>query len=205
MLLLLAAAVLGGGCASYHNSLTMQSLTLRRDYTQNFSQAYSALSDNGDYLIVLVHDVGGEKVANTGQVLQPAPVSPRQIMIIRIYWIPDHGTKLDHPVASNASVGWYVFGDRLDESAELLKYTGAGLVLVSENGGLASVTIRAASLWRHDRSAGALLAQWRYRRGRGPRSSERTDSGSQRRRRPRRLACAAGSFQLNRNGHDSYT
>ena len=146
MLLLLAAAVLGGGCASYHNSLTMQSLTLRRDYTQNFSQAYSALSDNGDYLIVLVHDVGGEKVANTGQVLQPAPVSPRQIMIIRIYWIPDHGTKLDHPVASNASVGWYVFGDRLDESAELLKYTGAGLVLVSENGGLASVTIRAASL-----------------------------------------------------------
>jgi hypothetical protein len=145
MLLAMAAAIFGGGCMSYHNSVTMQSLTLRRDYTQNFSQAYSALSDSGDYVIVLVHDVGGEKVASS-DVLQPTAVSPRQIMIIRVYWIPEHGSKLDHPVASNASVGWYVFGDRLDESAELLKYSGGGLVLVSESDGLASVAIRGASL-----------------------------------------------------------
>jgi hypothetical protein len=146
MLLVMAAALFGGGCASDHNSVTMQSLTLRRDYTQNFTQAYSALSDSGDYVIVLVHDVGSEKVASSGEVLQPTTVSPRQIMILRVYWIPEHGTKLDHPVASNASVGWYVFGDRLDESAELLKYSGGGLVLVSESDGLASVTIRGASL-----------------------------------------------------------
>jgi hypothetical protein len=67
-------------------------------------------------------------------------------MHIRVFWIPEHGAKLDHPVAANATIRWYVFGDRLDEASDLLEYSGGGLVLVEEKNGTAKITVRGAYL-----------------------------------------------------------
>jgi len=124
----------------------MQSLDNRRDFTQVFSAAYSALSENGDYDIVLVHDASTDLSPESNGVLQPSAVAPRQIMHIRVFWIPEHGAKLDHPVAANATIRWYVFGDRLDEASDLLEYSGGGLVLVEEKNGTAKITVRGAYL-----------------------------------------------------------
>lgn len=145
----LAALAVGlcAGCSSTQNSLTMQSLTQRRDFKEQFNEAYASLNDNGDYDIVLVHDVVGESASESADgVLQPREVSPRQIMHIRVYWLARHGAKLDHPVAANATFRWFIFGDRIDESAELLEYSGGGLVLVAESGGFSYITIRGADL-----------------------------------------------------------
>jgi len=146
-LLMCAALFACAGCSSTNNFLNMQSLNRRRDFKERFNEAYAALNDNGDYDIVLVHDVIGESSdESAGGVLEPRAVSPRQIMHIRVYWLARHGAKLDHPVAANATFRWYVFGDRLDESAELLRYNGGGLVLVAESGGHSYITIRGADL-----------------------------------------------------------
>jgi hypothetical protein len=116
-------------------------------FNQTFSQAYMTHNPNGDYDVVLVHDANSDNVASDGDgPLTPTTVTPLQIVHIRVYWKPVRGTKGDHPASTNANVRWYVFGSRPNESADLLEYSGAGLVLVDENGPTADITIRNAFL-----------------------------------------------------------
>jgi hypothetical protein len=134
------------GCGTTQNDLTMTGVDQRHDFKQVFSQAYSSLNDTGDYDVVLIHDANADPSNEDGTAVLPAPVSPRQIVHIRVFWFPERGTKLDHPVATNASIRWYIFGDRPSEGADLLEYSGSGLVLVNDDGKTATVTVRGATL-----------------------------------------------------------
>jgi hypothetical protein len=134
------------GCSTTTNSLTLLSTDHRRDFEQKFSHAYAALDTTGDYDVVLVHDANADSTVFGNGPMQPAPVTPRQVVHIRIYWVASHESKLDHPAAANASIRWYLFGDRLDEQKNFLEYSGGGLVLVSDDGKTAWVTIRGAFL-----------------------------------------------------------
>lgn len=146
--LLIALCIVAlAGCAAPQNRLTMMSLDHRHDFQQFFSHAYSALDDSGDYDIVLVHDANADNLASgNSDVLNPAPLTPRQLVHIRVFWIADHGTKMDQPVATNAAIRWYLLGDRADETANFLEYSGTALVLVNDDGRIANVTLRGATL-----------------------------------------------------------
>lgn len=135
-----------GGCLDLPDHLTMVSQDHRRDFKQTFSHAYAALNDNGDFDVVLVHDANSDGAADTGGILKSAPVVPRQVVHIRVFWLPQSGARLDHPVSTNASIRWYVFGDRPDEAENLLEYSGSGLVLVDSSAQVVTVTIRGAFL-----------------------------------------------------------
>ena len=65
---------------------------------------------------------------------------------IRIFWIPQRGAKMDHPVATNASFRWYVFGNNADNSYDFLEYSGSALVMVSDDGKTAWASVRGAIL-----------------------------------------------------------
>src|SRR5580658_1260559 len=116
-----------GGCASDPNHLTMSSLDRRKNFTQTFSRAYAAWNENGDYDVVLVHDANADKLPTGDGPVDPGDVPPRQLVHIRVFWNAERDTKMDHPVATNALINWYLFGDRSDESAHVLEYSGRGL------------------------------------------------------------------------------
>jgi hypothetical protein len=145
LFLLLLAALLGG-CSSTANNLVLVSADHHRNYQQTFSHAYASLNPNGDYDVVLVHDANADSLAGGDGPLQSGPVTPRQVVHIRVFWLAARGSILDHPVASNASIRWYLFGDRPDEAQNLLEYSGSGLVIASDDGKTAYVTIRGATL-----------------------------------------------------------
>jgi hypothetical protein len=134
------------GCAASHNGLTMTSVDHRRDYNQTFSRAYATLNENGDYDVVLVHDANVDRLPNSDGVIEPAVATPRQLVHIRVFWMAHRDVTLDHPVNSNAAIRWYLFGDRPDEAANMLEYSGSALVLVSDDGKTATVTVRGALL-----------------------------------------------------------
>ena len=143
--LCLLAALLGGlsgGCASTANDLTMVSADHHRDFRQHFSHAFAALNPDGDYDVVLVHDANADSLAGSEGPVKSSLVTPRQVVHIRVYWLADHGMKIDHPVASNATIDWFLYGDRPNEGANVLEYSGGGLVLVSESGNISTVTVR---------------------------------------------------------------
>ncbi|MGA2233591.1 MAG: hypothetical protein ABSH22_22010 [Tepidisphaeraceae bacterium] len=144
--LFLAGFSLLGGCSTQHNSLTMASLDRRHDFNQTFSHAYAAFDDNGDYDIVLVHDAAAASPTDGNGAVRPAEVTPRQVVHIRVFWIPERGAKMDHPVATNAAFRWYVFGDRADDSVDYLEYSGSALVMVSDDGKTAWASVRGAIL-----------------------------------------------------------
>jgi hypothetical protein len=134
------------GCAATTQTLTLTSADHHRDFRQNFSHAYASLDAAGDYDIVLVHDANADTTVFGDAPMKPAPVTPRQVVHIRIFWLAEHGMKMDHPVASNASIRWYLFGDRPAEVNSLLEYSGAALVVVSDDGHVATVTVRGADM-----------------------------------------------------------
>jgi len=144
--LLIICALFTAGCAAPQNDLTLIALDHQHNFKQTFSHAYSALNDNGDYDILLVHDANADRLDNSPGSLKPAELSPRQLVHIRVYFLPEHGMKMEHEVSTNASIRWYIFGDRPDEAENVLQYSGSGLVLVSESNSVATVTIRGASL-----------------------------------------------------------
>jgi hypothetical protein len=138
--------VLCAGCLATGNHLTLVSQDQRHDFTQGFSHAYAGLNGNGDFDVVLVHDANADSLSAGGGPVAPAPVTPRQLVHIRVYWLAEHGAKLDHPVATNSTVRWLIFGDRPDEAANVLEYSGSALVVVDSKGAVATVTIRGAFL-----------------------------------------------------------
>jgi hypothetical protein len=146
-LLTLAAAATLGGCSNSSNTLTLASTDNLHQFHQSFKQAYATINANGDYDVCLVHDANDDALADAGTgPVNPQVVTPRQLVHIRIYWKALSGMKPDHPASTNASIRWYLFGDRPDEAADLLEYSGSGLVMLTDNGTSATLDVRAAFL-----------------------------------------------------------
>ncbi len=137
------------GCASHSADLRLTCLESSTTYRQQFSDAYVSKGEEGNTEILLVSDhnladSGGVRPA--GAALQPAAV--RQVMHLKILWRPQRGTKQGHPSYTNAGIKWYVSGEPAAGGAatDVLEYTGAGFVSLTDTPVGTQVTIRNASL-----------------------------------------------------------
>jgi hypothetical protein len=140
------AAVLCQGCATSQNSLTLASMDQKKDFSQSFDKAYASINDNGDYDLILVHDSNFSNIEDADGTVQPQAMNPRQLVHIRVYWNAHSGVKPDHPASTNSSIRWYIVDDGPNESADLLEYSGCGLVMLNANGQTATFNVRGAFL-----------------------------------------------------------
>jgi hypothetical protein len=148
---LLAAAPLATGCGNKSAELRLSSLESGTTFLQNFPNAYVSNSDSGRIEIVLVDEqsvtlAGGA----SGEAIQAsagadATTSVRQVMHLKVLWKPQRGTKPSHPSYTNAGLHWYVFGGG-GETPDVLEYSGAGFVMLSDAPGGTQVTIKNATL-----------------------------------------------------------
>ena len=139
------------GCASRSADLRLTSLATKAAYTQQFTDAYVAKGAAGNTEVVLTNDDG----------------EVRHVMHVKVLWRPQRGTKQSHPSYTNAGIHWYVFnqgqGARTASAAaataapDVLEYTGAGFVRLSETAAGTKVTIRNATLKPTDASAECSL------------------------------------------------
>lgn len=141
---LLCWAALTGGCAQTPQStLTLTSSRSGQVYKPEFGTAYVSRSGNGDYDVVLTGESTPSADAQTAAAGAVGYV--RQVVHVRVHYRPMRGARLDHPSASNASIRWFVLGDR---PADVVEYAGAGFVTVKPGfgGDAAQVVVRNASL-----------------------------------------------------------
>ena len=126
------------GCASRSSAdLKLTSLEGKATFRQQFTDAYIAKgADGGDTEVVLA--------GRDGDV--------RQVMHVKVLWRPSRGTKQSHPSYTNAGLHWYVMNHNGSDAPDVLEYTGAGFVVLSNSplakGGAdgTRVTIRNATL-----------------------------------------------------------
>jgi hypothetical protein len=132
LLTVLPAYALAGCATTPQSTLTVTSLQSAQEFKPQFDAAYASRSAEGDYDVVLTGDAEGGSGA-------------RQVMHVRVLYRPMRGTRLDHPSATNASIRWYVLGDR---PGDVVEYTGAGFVTVKPAavGDGVEVNVRNASL-----------------------------------------------------------
>jgi hypothetical protein len=129
------------GCAGPQTDLKVTSIASRQTYRQPFTQAYYRRDGLGNVDVVVVDDAAQQNLS--GQ-RTSAPV--RQIMHIRVLWVPSRDMKA---VASNASIKWYVIGD--SNPQDVLEYSGSGFVAVNQNGDMTSVSVQNAVLHPSDK------------------------------------------------------
>jgi hypothetical protein len=81
-------------------------------------------------------------------------------MHVRVLWKPRRGIRDNLPSESNASIRWYVLGDRGNGQTESLEYSGTGVVRVNRSGKTARFDIRSGQLKPSDSNAarGGTLA-----------------------------------------------
>jgi hypothetical protein len=140
---LLALVALGAlaGCATAPNQLNLTSLDHKRQFQQSFVQAFARHDENGLYDVVLVQDSEPVQPSRPDRPLSPGPVTPRQLVHFRIFWKPLPGAQLDHTVASNSTIHWYILATP-DGGTDLIDYAGSGLVMLDESDGSATLDIR---------------------------------------------------------------
>jgi hypothetical protein len=142
VLLIISAYV--GGCSSDEGTLHLASLDGQREFTQTFSRAYMARDQAGDADVVLVQDQIQPSHADPTKPLAPDRWRmPRQLVHIRIFWMPMSGVKPDHPANTNASIHWCLLSNDTDGSG-VVEYQGSGLVELDNSSDGALVTIRKA-------------------------------------------------------------
>jgi hypothetical protein len=145
-----------GGCSSDEGTLHLASTDGHREFSQNFSQAYIARDQAGDADIVLIEDEIQPSHADPTKPLAPDRWQmPRQLVHIRVFWMPMSGVKPDHPANTNASIHWcLVCNDSY--SPGVVEYRGSGLVEIDDSSGGATVTIRKAWM-KVGRQSGQLV------------------------------------------------
>jgi hypothetical protein len=148
------------GCASKNSAdLRLTCLESDKAFSQRFSDAYVSKGAEGNTEIMLVNDTeasasgaSGARVAR--EVIQPSGV--RQVMHVKVLWRPQRGAKQGHPSYTNAGLHWYVFNDNGNGTSDVLEYSGAGFVALSNVSGGTKVTIRNATLKPVAPSRGSL-------------------------------------------------
>lgn len=141
---LLAISGYIGGCSSDEGTLHLASMDGQREFSQSFTQAYIARNQAGDADVVLVQDEIQPSHADPTKPLVPDRWRmPRQLVHIRIFWMPMSGVKPDHPANTNASIHWCLVCNDSRE-AGVVEYQGSGLVELNDSADGATVTIRKA-------------------------------------------------------------
>jgi hypothetical protein len=141
-LLVISAYV--GGCSSDQGTLQLSSMDGQREFSQHFSQDYIARNQAGDADVVLVQDEIQPNNADPTKPLVPDRWRmPRQLVHIRIFWMPMSGVKPDHPANTNASIHWCLVCNDSREPG-VVEYRGSGLVELDDSADGATVTIRKA-------------------------------------------------------------
>jgi hypothetical protein len=152
------------GCAGNSAELRLTCTETGAAYRQQFSSAYLSKGSEGtEVVLVSDEDVAGKSASDAnaavaaGQTLEPsAATAVRQVMHVKVLWRPQRGTKQGHPSYTNAALRWYVLGDTGKGKSDVLEYTGAGFVALSDTAGGTRVTIRNASLKPVGQAKGSL-------------------------------------------------
>jgi hypothetical protein len=147
------------GCANKPADLRLTSLESKAQFKQQFSHAYvsDGAGQDGNTEIVLVNEAADATStadaipAAAGGTPRPTAAGVRQVMHVKVLWRPQAGTKQGHPSYTNAALKWYVFCDSPEGAAaaggpNVLEYTGAGFVALSESALGTQVNIRNATL-----------------------------------------------------------
>jgi hypothetical protein len=129
------------GCSQKSPDIRLTSLSNKAIFTQQFDDAYIGKSAEGNTEVVLA---GGN------------PDGIRQVMHVKILWRPQRGTKQGHPSYTNAGLHWYVFDESKNGSADMLEYTGAGFVSLSDSPVGTEVKIRNATVKPVARASASL-------------------------------------------------
>jgi hypothetical protein len=140
LLLALLLPLGGSGCAAEKPTLTLTCQQKGHVYEQQFAHAYTGRSPRG-VDVVLASDLPASSGDAVGERSAASANGLREIMHIRVLWSPDHPMKLDAPVATNASIRWFVF-----RGADLVEYDGTGFVSLDPDDDTTKVTIRNATL-----------------------------------------------------------
>jgi hypothetical protein len=130
----------GPGCAAEKPTLTLTCQQKGHVYEQQFAHAYTSRCPKG-VDVVLASDLPASSGDSVGRRSGASANGLREIMHIRVLWSPDHAMKLDAPVATNASIRWFVF-----RGADLVEYDGTGFVSLDPDDDTTKVTIRNATL-----------------------------------------------------------
>ena len=136
--------LLFAGCSSNSGSLRMVSTDKRHDFSQSFDQAYISRNDAGDSDVVLVQNGFAQRTDDSKHPMDPDSVfTPRQIVHIRVFWMPIIGATGNRQANTNASLHWYLLGDGSDHMG-VLEYAGPGVVMLDHNSSGATVEVRTA-------------------------------------------------------------
>jgi hypothetical protein len=146
-------ALLGllGGCSASKGKVTLEGDTDagRTLFAQSFNKAYISKSHDGEYDVILMQDPQVSKNAAKGgnRPLQPlAAASLRQIVHIHVFWRGDGGSVARDGVVTNSAIDWYVIAHEASDRPEVLRYEGAGYVLLNPGRNGTSVEIRDGSM-----------------------------------------------------------
>lgn len=174
LLVLTALAFLSGGCSSDRGNLTMSGDQTRTVLAQSFNQAYISSSRQGEFDIVLVDQHASkpaprplgaalkDALKNPFKEFKPAPLVPdsvaqlKQVVHIHVFWQASGGSVAKDGVVTNAAIDWYVIGRESSDQPEVLRYEGAGYVILDEGKKNTSVEIRDGSMRRTEVRGGLV-------------------------------------------------
>lgn len=142
----LIVSVLGllAGCSSSKGNLTLHGEVGRAVYAQSFDQAYISKSHDGEYDVILIQDPQvSKKARGSAKPLEPlATASVRQVVHIHVFWRGDGGSVARDGVVTNSAINWYVIAHEATDHPEVLRYEGAGYVLLDHGRNGTSVEVR---------------------------------------------------------------
>lgn len=157
-LIALGLAFLAGGCGSGGpGKLTLDAQESHQLYAQDFAEAYITSSRDGEYDIVLLQEsIDRSKPFSTGgKPLQPVGHTDlRQLVHIHIFWQATGGSVAKDGVVTNATISWYLIGREGGDRPEVLRYEGAGYVMLDEGKKTTRVQIRDGQMRRTQMQGG---------------------------------------------------
>jgi hypothetical protein len=148
------------GCSASKGKVTLQGDQSHKLYAQSFNQAYISGSHDGEYDVVLIQDPPAPKEASRSwkdfikrsadsqKPLQPvsSSASVRQVVHIHVFWQAAGGSVARDGVVTNAAIDWYVIARDASDEPQVLRYEGAGYVIIDEGRLGTTINIRDGSM-----------------------------------------------------------
>ena len=150
---LLGMALVLAGCNGSGALVAIHTTAPRRSLSVNFVHAYFGRSAGGEDQIVLLRqpiDDVPDQSADQPLIRQTTPALS-QVLVIQLHWRTAPAGNSDSPVANNAVLHWYVYGEPGETGMGVLQYVGSGAVSFSPTGPTASVSVHNAELSLFDK------------------------------------------------------